>query len=297
MRMFPFTLALLLFPQGSWTAPLAPLSPKDPAPVPAQSEVSAIKSPIKLTLSVYKTIITLRDDFKIETDVERFKKENPPRNGEYDWTKSVLPKYDRRIPTKIGEPIWIKLRIANVGKKPVFIKDDLFTGPKSFGEVIGEKQRYTGVKVTITGPYGTDVPPDDWGLSCSGQTSKIDPEGTAKAALWRNEGKTKEEIEELLNKELRDEEEKKRRRAESHHPIKWLNPGEAVSTGAWFKVRCGGEKNLQVRQIGDFAELWNYHLDAPGVYKIKAVYFNDPYGQGGETIRLETPEIKITVRP
>src|SRR5437868_2545188 len=119
MRVSALMTLLFLAEPAVWAAPLAPLSPTEIQPRPAQAVVSAVKSPIKLTLTVYKTILKLHGDFKTETDIEKFKKENPPKNGEYDWTLSVLPKYDRRVPIKVGERLWIKIAMTNVGKKPV----------------------------------------------------------------------------------------------------------------------------------------------------------------------------------
>lgn len=280
------------------------LSLPEKTPVPAQAEVSAVKSPVKLTLSVYKTELKLKDDFRIETDFERLWKEHPMKDDKYDWENIDEEKYLRRVPIKIGAPLWIKISLKNVGKKTMFVMDDLFTGPKDFQQAL-KGESYYGVKVIITGPDGKDVPWNDLryisGGSCPELQSTFDPVGTVKAAKWRKEGLTKEQIDDRLNNEAQEEVRKKKKREQSQHPIKRLEPGETIATRPWrYQGRCKEESGLYPPQVGDFAQLWNFHLDTPGVYTIRAIYFDDPYSRHkkeGADIRFHTPPIKVTVLP
>lgn len=301
MRMSSLAIVLLLVPHGSRAASL---SLPETKPVRAQAEVSAVKSLVKLTLSVYKTELKLQDDYKLVMDWERLDKEHPRNVDEHAQDGLDLEKYERRVPVKVGEPLWIKISLKNVGKKTMFVLDDLFTGRKNFRQAIGDRRHY-GVKVVITGPDGKDVPaPEPQYIPSTpcpeGMTSKIDLAATAKAAAWRKEGRTEDEIDALLDKGLRDEEKKKKEWEQAHRPIIKLEPGETTTTRPWHKIRCYREYGSFPPQVGDFSELWDYHLDSPGVYKIKAVYFDDPYSghkKVGADIRFETPAIKITVRP
>lgn len=270
--------------------------------IPAQAEVSAVKSPVKLTLSVYKTELKLQDDFKTDIDFERLDKEHPRDVNEHAQDGIDLDQYERRVPIKVGEPLWIKIRLTNIGKKPMAVKDDLFTGPLKFPEALEANSSY-GVSVVITGPNGKKVPSesirDTSALPCSGSTSRFDPAATAKAVAWRKEGKSQEQIDELFAEAIRAEEKRKKKWEMINHPIKKLNRGESISTGPWrYQGNCAGQGALFPQQVGDYAQLWNFHLDSPGVYKISAVYFDDPYRRsGGTEIGFKTPPIKITVRP
>ncbi len=302
MRMLSLVMALLLVPHGSRASSLAPLSPPETRPVPAQAEVSAIKSPVKLTLSVYKTDLKLQDDFKIVTDFEKLEKEHPSANDEHAWEGVDFDKYEHQEPIKVGEPLWIKIGLKNVGKKTMFVLDELFTGRKNFRQAIGNERRY-GVMVVITGPDGKVIPAPESKyipstLCPEGMTSRIDPVATEKAAVWRKAGKTEGEIDELMDRDLQDARQKKKEREQAHRPIIKLEPGETTITRPWHQVRCSGDHGSFPPQVGDFAELWDYHLDFPGVYKIKAVYFDDPYRKsGGKEIQFETAPIEITVTP
>lgn len=302
MHMFSLAAILFLVPLGSRASSLAPLSPSEARPIPAQAEVSAVKSPVKLTLSVYKTELKLQDDFKTVTDFEKLEKDHPSDKDPQAWVGIDFDKYEHQVPIKVGEPLWIKISLKNVGKKTMFVLDDLFTGRKNFRQAIGDR-RYYGVKVVITGPDGKDVPaPEPEYIPSTpcpeGMTSRIDPVGTAKAAAWRKEGKTEDEINSLLEKDLRDEEKRKKEWEQAHRPIIKLEPGETTTTRPWHKVRCYREYGSFPPRVGDFSELWDYHLDLPGIYKIKAVYIDDPYRKsGGKEIRFETPTVKITVVP
>lgn len=297
MRSTLLTVVLPLLPSLGLAAALTLPEAK---PVRAQAEVSAVKSPVKMTLSVYKTELKLLDDFKIETDFDRLWKEHPMKNDKYDWENIDEEKYLRRVPIKVGEPLWIKISLKNVGKKTMFVLDDLFTGRKNFRQAIGDRRHY-GVKVVITGPDGKDAPaPEPEYIPSTpcpeGMTSKIDLAATAKAAAWRKEGKTEDEIDALFEKEIHDAQEKKKKWDQAHRPIIKLEPGETTTTHPWHKVRCHSETGSFPPQVGDFSQLWDYHLDSPGVYKIKAVYSDDPYRKsGGKKIHFETPPIKITV--
>lgn len=266
------------------------------------AEISAVKSPVKLTLSVYKTRLKLQDDFKVDIDYERLDKEHPRDVDDHAQDGIDFEKYERRIPIKVGEPVWIKLRLTNVGKKPMVVMDDLFTGPMNFQEALESNSRY-GVSIVITGPDGKDLIWDKGRNSplipCSEAGAIYDPVGTKKAAEWRKQGKSAEQIDELLEKDLRAEEKKKRDWALSHHPVKKLQPGESIATGPWrYAGGCGRQEALLPAQIGDYAQLWNYRLDAPGRYKIRAVYFDDPFRRsGGTEIGFKTPAITLTVLP
>lgn len=270
--------------------------------IPAQAEVSAVKSPVKLTLSVYKTELKLKEDFKTDIDFERLDREHPRNVDERAQDGIDLDQYERRVPIKVGEPLWIKIRLTNVGKKTMVVKDDLFTGPLTFPEALEANSRY-GVSIVITGPDGKSVPlegfRDPSTKPCSGSTSAIDPVATAKAAAWRKEGKSQEQIDDLFDDEIRAEEMRKKKWEMSRHPIKKLNPGESVTTGPWrYQGSCAGQGARSPQHVGDYAQLANFHLDFPGVYKIRAVYFDDPYRRsGGTEIGFKTPSIKITVRP
>lgn len=296
--MSSLTVALILIPHGSLAVSLA--LPKA-NPVPAQAAVSAAKSPVKLTLSVYKTTLKLQNDFKLEMDYERLDKEHPRTNNEHAQDGIDLEKYERLVPVKVGEPLWIKISLKNIGTTTMFVLDPLFTGRKNFRQAIAESSN--GVKIKITGPNGKVIPaPDPKYIPSTpcpeGMTSKFDPAGTAKAAAWRKQGKTDAEILELLNKELEDKQANKEAYEQSHRPIIKLEPDEITTTRPWHKIRCSREHGSFPAQVGDFSELWDYHLDAPGTYWIQAIYFDDPYRRsGGKKIRFETPPVKITVLP
>lgn len=297
MRMSSLTVALILIPHGSLAVSLA--LPKA-NPVPAQAEVSAANFPVKLTLSVYKITLKLQNDFKLEMDYERLDKEHPRTNNEHAQDGIDLEKYERLVPVKVGEPLWIKISVKNIGKNTMFVMDPLFTGPKNFRQAIAENW-YGGVTVKITGPNGKVIPaPDPKYIPSTpcpeGMLSKFDPEGTAKAAAWRKQGKTDAEITDLLNKELEEKQAEEERRDRA--PILKLEPGETTTTRPWLKIRCTREHGSFPAQVGEFSELWDYHLDSPGIYRIHAIYFDDPFRRsGGKKILVETPPVKITVLP
>lgn len=299
IRMSAWALLLLFVPGKSRAVTL---SMPATSPVSAEAEVSAAKPPVMLTLSVYKTTLKRHDDFKTEMDLKRPDREHPRGNNERAQDGGNLDRHEHQVPIKVSEHLWIKISIKNIGEKEMFILDDLFTGRMNFRKAIGNDGRY-GVKVVITGADGKTVPGENPFYipagPCPGQrTSTVDIISTKKVAAWKKEGKTDAEIDELLDRQVQDERKTKEAREQAHRPIIKLAPGKSISTGPWHKIQCPGERGWFPPQIGDFAELWNYHLDTPGVYKIKAVYFDDPFrARGGSKIQFETPQIQVTVLP
>lgn len=307
MRIWLLASALILIPYGSRAITVS--SPKADA-VPAKAEVSAVKPPVKLTLSVYKTELKLQDDFKLVPDFDKLHREHPGNDEQIDWGNVDAHRYLRKVPIKVGEPLWIRIRLTNVGKKPMFVMDDLFTGPDDFQKTL-EAGRY-GVSVVITGPDGNKVPwqstKEIFGMQCpeNDPTSSEyrptpqpgqNPKEKVQIEAWRKEGKSTREIYKLLNEQ--EAARRRREQTESKHPIARLEPGETISTRPWrYSGKCKKDNARLPHQVGDFAELWNFHLDSPGTYKIRAIYSDDPYRRsGGKPIEFKTPPIKITVLP
>ncbi|MDE2143327.1 MAG: hypothetical protein KGJ84_13035 [Elusimicrobia bacterium] len=263
--------------------------------------VSATKPPVKLTLAVYRTTLERRDDFTTEVDWDALDKEHPPeKDGIRDLRNVDTSRYMRRKRVKVGEPLWVKIRLTNVSEKSMFVTDDLFTGPKDFQHAL--EDGFFGVSLIIRNQNGKTVKwtPDaepDIDLcpeADSAPHEPPDPNGKAKIDAWKRAGYPLEKINSLLDAESK----AARARLESRHPIKTLGPGESIATGPWrYRGLCKADSAKLPQQVGDYGELWNFHLDEPGTYTIRARYHDDPYSNNGKPIAFETAPIKIKVLP
>jgi hypothetical protein len=267
-----------------------------------QAEASAIKSPVELTLEVYRTELKRRDEFEMNVDWAALERDHPPdEDGISDLRGVDKNRYIRRKRIRIGEPLWIKIRLTNLGKKPMFVLDDLFTGPEDFQQALEE--RHSGVSLIILTHDGQPVkwmrePDSDIDLCPEAEPishAPPDPKLQAKVDAWKRDGYSLEKINAMLDAESKAAAEA---RTDAPHPFKKLETGESIATGPWrYRGRCKLDSAKLPQQVGDFGELWNYHLDIPGVYTIKARYFADPYANHGKQVEIETAPIKITVLP
>lgn len=270
--------------------------------VPAEAEVSASSGPIKLTLSVYRTKLHLGTEYVNEMDWKQFEKDHPGKEvGQVGNWKS----YEHPKPRGIADPLWIRLRVTNVGKKPIVISDHLFTGRTNFAAALTDNLEHKmSFYVEVLGPDGKPV---RWSpqVACPRVWSKEEirafnntPEQISRrrrydalGKKWVKAGYSREKMQNLLDKVVAEEnakkepskeeraaraieEEKEQRRL---HPNKNLAPGESATTASFVAPGlCPTYRAVLPSPIGDFAELWNYHIHEAGSYKIRAMYEGRP---------------------
>lgn len=254
---------------------------------PRTAETSGTTGPIKLTLIVRDTVIPRHEETRTHIDVKRLAEDHSPN---VDVEKY---QYSRRV--RVGDSLWIKLRLSNVGSHIIKTSDEVFLGPKNFAEALeSNRQLRYDTYLSLIGPDGKAVPWESMVMMEPCQESQAwrpaDSKTQAKVEAWRKEGLSIEQINDLLQKE----ENEQARYNEDHRPVRVLKPGESLSTGPWvFPGFCKGDREPQPPR-DDYAELWNYRLKDPGVYYLKAYYRGS---DGYKGVLVQTGRIRIEVQP
>ena len=302
------------------TTILLPTAPCRAQPAP-QAEVAGEKTPVRLTLSVYKTTVVRRQIIEERTDWDRIKRDFPEGRLPDNASPELIEKYMKNRIVKVGEPLWIKIRITNVGKKMFTVGDDFFQGSKDFGEIL-EKNVNAGVAVYVelTGPDGKKIKwssaPFFDGYCLNGfldksepplnETSSGYPGLLERLSDWKKSGHKIHDLVDVWYGKRPPPPQKKQEDADLFR----LKPSQSFTTHSWiYRPICNGERPRMPKPIGDYAELEPLHMDKPGEYRLKAIYdmlpttleiaYNKQHGGhlSEEEIRVETPPIKITVRP
>lgn len=185
---------------------------------------------------------------------------------------------------KAGGHPWYQIRIENIGKRELMITDRALSDP---WELMRQSDWELGtffLHLEAIGPGGKRLkvhypliprhPPEaeaDGGPGVSGLLEADTPEARAKVAAWKRQGLSESEVNRRLleyNVKIRDAEALQRRSSGL-----LLKPGEAFETKSWFTTRREELKGLPKPQpIGEFARLEMFDFDAPGIYRIRAVY-------------------------
>lgn len=287
---------------------------------PAEAETSAIKGPIKLTLSVYRTkvklqkirVFTGRDFAGLERDFG----DNLPNDSR------IYEKYDIYKNGFINEPVWFRITIQNVGKRTGPFPGPLFNAELDFAEWLEKDARFKGGFLSVMDPAGKLVTPPEplrgmLGTPCP--SNYAPPETPDEIAdrkergelikAWKKAGLTIDQMNERLDKLTPKQWKARDDRKWERHYKKRLKPGETVSTPTWRYSTCHVPRD-DVHPPEGFAELHDYKLDKPGTYRIRAIYDGrdinidgkvqpdkpgDPFPAWG--VKLQTPEIKIEVQP
>lgn len=178
----------------------------------------------------------------------------------------------------VGERLWFRVRITNVGKKAVLVHDDIFTDPwKLRDQILGR----FGVFLEVLDPRGRPLeffspmvdrhpPPQPSGeVPVSGLLEIHGPEEGALVDKWKSEGLKSDEIDRRLMKHnmAKFDAEKLAARPRPRP----LQPGEFLETKSWFHHRRM-DRSPPPEPIGDFARLEFFKFDKPGTYRIRAVF-------------------------
>lgn len=183
---------------------------------------------------------------------------------------------------KVGNSLWYKLELKNIGKKKMLVHDRFYKDPW----VLHENSRHRrGVYLEVLKPNGKPLRVR-WGGGSEQYDWAPKPGGTLHMTVeeskelddlqsqWKLSGMTAQELSIATSRwgaALID----KKNMAEDSDPAKklWLKPGASTTTFAWVNrdpdldARAGEEA-----QIEDYAQLWSYRFRVPGKYRIRAVY-------------------------
>lgn len=266
----------------------------------AEAEVSAVTPPVKLTLQIYKTKL------KLHKSMHQGKPMIIDGRQMYD-----------------GEPLWVKVGITNVGKHPIKVENELFEGERDFRRALENGGRF-GVFFEVVGPDGKNLKMawDQFSLRHYPDVAHPPPDEDeaahkrrvqAKVLEWRKAGLGDEAIQDRLNQlstedshayhELYEQE-----LLREHPPID-VQPGKTVWSPPYVDPDDEWTKARYSKPIDSFAELLNYNLKKPGVYKIRAAYDETPSFTPAQMdqlrasgwkpdewgVRVVTPWIKISV--
>jgi hypothetical protein len=243
--------------------------------VHAEAETSVVRGGLKWTLSVYQTAVHRRDRQESVIDLGKVPREQPLKaDGTVDNERSDLSRYTHIETVRKGDPLWIKITVTNVGQKDAWISDDIMTGRGDFLELMGAQ--IANEWPPYIGMSGPDHKRVEWqkktlwhDATTSQSVGPVDPVLTEKVRAWRLQGVSDQEIQERLNSADRRRGDDDQKRFAAAHPSFFLKPGKSVSSGPWvYPGDYPGERPQLPAPVGDFAELWNYHLDRPGTYKI-----------------------------
>lgn len=215
---------------------------------------------------------------------------------------------------RLGESLWNKIRIRNVGSRELVVSDPIFYDPWQMRRGV---RTGVGIFIEVLGPDGKLLPGDphpNWGggdVDVSDKPSGLlEVHGAEERAMldgWKKSGLSLEQI----NQKLADFNLKKARDSESQQELPKLKllPGESAETKSWFMYREWERFKKRPRPIpiGDFAELDFFDLDKPGEYKVRAVYDRAPSkwlmeARGKipvepDEVLVRTPWVRITVLP
>lgn len=269
--------------------------------------VKASSGPVELSLSLLRTRLAVREKTETAYDWDRIADDfptDPP--SPKDLQRYAFPRVVR-----VGEPVWFKLTIKNIGSRPITVFSDIFWEHADFRKALEAGQDSgRGVFFIVTGPDGKPMKRREsvYPHVCSGLDEKRNPfvgppedpaeQAEAKRLIsnWEKKGYSRKKIGELLNERLRNQEEAQRAAFARAHPRKILQPGQWISTRPWaFDGFCHDEKAVP---IGDFAELWVFDFVRPGRYEVQAVY-NEATGSAlrrrPEDVYFRTPPIVVEV--
>jgi len=228
-------------------------------PFPPAAVVKAAKSPLELTLDIYKT---------------------------------------RLHP---GESIWYQLRLKNIGRKRIRVKDEVFSAPQIMDQRSLEdgpglylevrdahgKQPWPRKRGHVPA-VGVDAAPFPRGVPAS----IVDYERAKRApeiAEWKRAGLSDQAIDEKLVALWRDE--TGGRSDAVPAPEFWLDANASTATTAY--AHGDGADAPRSSPVGNYAELAGWYLP-PGIYRVRAVM--NRYSSGKAIVKhLATPFIEIEV--
>lgn len=160
---------------------------------------------------------------------------------------------DREV--AVGDRVYFRMTIRNIGKGPVPIYHDAFKNPEALGE---NREFKSNAYVMVLGPDGGETRFLTWRLLpmfCHAPPINVPPRKVRKLT-------PDEELDAFLDKLEKD----------ALASIRRLAPGRSVTTPEWAGPRWVGCAEAPPKTRPGFTELWNIPLDDPGAYRIKAVY-------------------------
>lgn len=209
---------------------------------------------------------------------------------------------------RVGESVWHQIGVQNVGASEITIGDQVFfDGSKISNRMRDEGVEY-GIGIEVQAPDGSLLDPvpyselypfdsEEEEPGVSGLLEIDTPELEAQVKTWKGLGLSQTEI----NRRLIEYHEEKAIRSRPRPEAIFLEPRQTVFTKSWFFY---SERDRRLRRprptaIGDFAELDDFELSRPGVYKVRAVYARRPERETLRQMKKEGLEIKpwhVTVR-
>jgi hypothetical protein len=229
----------------------------------------------------------------------------------------VLKARDTKL--KVGQSLWYKLELKNVGKEKFRVEDRNFQDPWAVHENSRLKH---GLYLEILGPNGKrllirtagDRPRHAWEAR-EGEDYRFSPEESlelkALTKEWDTRGMTAQQkaiaqaawLDGLIDKKNLAEDK------DPAHQI-WLAPGRSTTTFAWADRGTGDYTGRAEddRALGEgYTQLWSYSFLRPGKYRVRAVYdharpesnedFKRKYGTGlaPAWVKVKTPFLEFEV--
>lgn len=216
---------------------------------------------------------------------------------------------------KRGDYLWHQIRLRNVGEKPLIVSAKVFREP---WELAHASDSGYGVYLEALGPDGSKLkvqyplPAHLESYSSEDVSGMLEVEGPEEKAMldaWKKQGLSQIQI----DRKLLDFNMQKRLAAESKRtmPAIKLMPGQSVETKSTFSYSAKDKTNGKSipKPIGEFGQIDFFDLNAPGEYRVRAVYNHSPtktsmqidrefnHGPDPSEVFVHTPWISVKVIP
>jgi hypothetical protein len=187
----------------------------------------------------------------------------------------------------LGDAIWVRLTITNVGKEPVGIVEPLFNPRKdittTLSDSIGLRRRVyleltdaSGTQIKFWPPFSDDVCTNP-GRESAPWTHHVSTRGFAVPGSEKSTG-------------------------ESDSFGKWLKPGESIKTRAYmYRGSCPEPLPKDILSRG-FAQIKGFQIPEAGRYRLRAVYDYRPENGSSkkspaypDSVLVTTPAIAIVI--
>ena len=309
------------------TAPLAVLCLALQAPAflsvfalqpPPEGAATGKKGPVQLTLRLHKTTVKVKKSLWSQLELKNIGKEKI-------WVSDRIFRDMWQLHTNCYDQdrIYIEVQaVRSADGKPVkerWSKPYLRGGFTSWPPIFQPRYDY------IAGPEDPAL-----GKQVNDRLDKLETQWTKEGLSELQKKVKRHDFWDDWNRDMRNEED----RAKSF----WLTPGASTATAAWaypgqdhihhVEKDLGSMREAKAigypephdldrfiaeydveKQIGEYAQLWFFQFDEPGIYKVRAVYAHAPRGFGLEFLKergrapsswevdVKTPYIEFQARP
>jgi len=246
----------------------------------SETQVTAAKGPVQITLRVHKTTVKAEKSLWYKLELKNIGKKKiliEDRFYKDAWVIHENSKVQRRLYLEVTDPQGKLLKVRRVGAG-----QSTFDWEPKRGEMVPfspEEQREFDAVVADLKKRGLTAQEQSIALSD-----------------WNSKNNDKKNMAELSD------------------PAKqlWLPPGASTTTFAWAYTDPDeyADHSTDEIQIGDYTQLWSFKLAKPGTYCIRAIYNHASskshqkemaaryqlYPEDWE-VEVKTPCVKFTVRP